>query len=63
MEKSLSNYFDKFSVAEWIEQHIKPIIKSIEDLNKKSEILTSVNSWPQRPLGFEDGSKKNQHKN
>ena len=43
MEKYLSNYFDKFSMAEWIEQYIKPIINLIEDLNIKREVLNSIN--------------------
>jgi len=63
MEKSLFNYFHKFSVAEWIEHHIKAIIKFIENLNKKLEILASISSWHQWPLGLEDGSKENQQKN
>jgi hypothetical protein len=53
MEKSLFNYFHKFSVAEWIEHR----------LNKKLEILASISSWHQWPLGLEDGSKENQQEN
>ncbi len=32
------NYFDKFSVAQWIEQYIKVIIKAIKDFNKRPKI-------------------------
>ena len=63
LEKTLSNYYDRFTVAEWIEQHIRPMVKSLEDLIKKSEILTSVKTWPQRPLGFEDLFQKEKRKN
>ena len=43
MERSLSIYFDKFSMAEWIEQYIKPITNLIEDLNNKRDVLNSIN--------------------
>jgi len=61
MENSLSNYFDKVSVAKKTKQHIR-IIKKIGD-SKKSQILTIVSSWPQRLLGFEGWSKKYQQQN
>jgi hypothetical protein len=38
MKKSMFNYFDKFSVAQWIEQYIKVIIKAIKDFNKRPKI-------------------------
>ena len=47
-EKSLLAYFDRYTVDEWIEQHIKPLIKSVEDLNKKAEVLTSKTAWPHK---------------
>ncbi len=38
MKKSMFNYFDTFSVAQWIEPHIKEIVKAIKDLNKRPKI-------------------------
>ncbi len=38
MKKSMFNYFDTFSVTQWIEQHIKVIIKAIKDFNKRTKI-------------------------
>ena len=60
-EKSLLAYFDRYTVDEWIEQHIKPLIKSVEDLNKKAEVLTSKTAWPQRPLGFKETVEKDKN--
>ena len=54
VEKALSSFFDGYTVAEWIEQHIKPMIRTIDDLHNRATILTSVTSWPQRPLGYQN---------
>ena len=58
IEKALSVFFDQYTVGEWIEQHITPMIKTMEDLNNRAQILTSITSWPQRPLDFKKEDKK-----
>ncbi len=46
------DYFDKFSVTQWIEQHIKVIIKAIKDLTKRTEILNSMSILASEAVGI-----------
>jgi len=60
LEKTLSTYFDWYTVDEWIEQHIKPMIKAMDELNDRANVLLSASSWPQRPLGKNKKDRKRQ---
>uniref|UniRef100_A0A1B6C721 beta-N-acetylhexosaminidase n=1 Tax=Clastoptera arizonana TaxID=38151 RepID=A0A1B6C721_9HEMI len=47
---SLGEVFDAFTVAEWIEQKIYPMISKLEDISKDANILKSHRIWPKRPF-------------
>lgn len=49
-EDALSQVFDKFTVAEWIEQNIYPSILKLEKLKEHAESLRKARTWPVRPL-------------
>ena len=47
---TLSNYYDKYTTEEWIEQHIIPLSGMIGELTSRANILTEDSVWPRRPL-------------
>ena len=54
--KSLGQFYDQFTVEEWLEQHIKPLQERIDQLMRFARNLTEKIAWPRRPLnsgGFE----------
>ena len=57
MFKSLGQFYDNYTVEEWLEQHIKPLELRIDDLMTKAKSLTEKKVWPRRPLGFEKDSR------
>ena len=48
--KSLGQFFDHYTVDEWIEQHLKPLEIQVDDLMEKAKTLNSKSVWPKRPL-------------
>ena len=50
LAKSLGQFFDHFTVDEWIEQHVKPLVQQVEQLMDKAKNLNSKTIWPRRPL-------------
>ena len=48
--KSLGQFYDQYTVEEWLEQHIKPLQERIDQLMKMARNLTEKISWPRRPL-------------
>jgi hypothetical protein len=51
MGKSLSQFYDHYTVDEWLEQHMKPLEDNLDKLMNMARSLTEKNSWQRRPLG------------
>lgn len=49
-KNSLSEYFDEFTIDEWIEQRIQPINDKVSYLENVNNHLVSWRNWPRRPL-------------
>lgn len=49
-QSSLSEFYDDYTVAEWIEQKIYPMISELEKLKKSAKELKQRKSWQSRPL-------------
>ncbi len=47
---ALEDVFDKYTIAEWIEQNIYPTARKMEELQKAVLNLKSMRTWPRRPL-------------
>lgn len=47
---SLTDIFDTYTVAEWIEQKIYPMTLQLEKLQKDATMLKSIHIWPKRPF-------------
>lgn len=49
-EDALKEVFDKYTVAEWIEQNIYPYLLKMEKVMKDGIELKKARTWPRRPL-------------
>lgn len=47
----LLEYFDNYTVEEWIEQRIQPLAEKLSYLENISNQLVSKRNWPRRPFG------------
>ena len=45
---ALAEMFDRFTVAEWIEQKVYPMYKRLGQLRQAADQLRTVSSWPSR---------------
>ena len=50
LAKSLGQFYDQFTVEEWLEQHIKPLEDRVGNLMKTARTLTERIVWQRRPL-------------
>ncbi|XP_050547606.1 hexosaminidase D-like isoform X4 [Daktulosphaira vitifoliae] len=50
IQESLTGIFDKFTISEWIEQKIYPMVKELEKIQKEAHDLKLKKTWPKRPL-------------
>lgn len=48
--EALFDWFDEWTIGEWIELHIWPMLSKLETLNKEAESMKRVKHWPARPL-------------
>uniref|UniRef100_A0A2P2I1L9 beta-N-acetylhexosaminidase n=1 Tax=Hirondellea gigas TaxID=1518452 RepID=A0A2P2I1L9_9CRUS len=48
--EALIDWFDEWTIGEWIEQQIWPMLSTLETLRKESESMKRVKYWPVRPL-------------
>ena len=48
----MSLIYDKYTVDEWMEQHIEPLMKMLTSLMQRAQTLTNADIWPRRPLNF-----------
>ena len=49
--------YDKYTVDEWMEQHIGPLMKMLTSLMQRAQTLTNSDIWARRPLNFDKLSK------
>ena len=49
-QQALSEIYDDYTVAEWIEQKIYPLHKDLNDFKARAESLKRRNTWPRRPF-------------
>ncbi|XP_046658551.1 hexosaminidase D-like [Homalodisca vitripennis] len=47
---ALAEVFDAYTVAEWIEQKLYPMVVQLEDMQKDATMLKSFRIWPKRPF-------------
>lgn len=47
---TMNDVFDKFTIAEWVEQRIYPYILELEKIQNESSALKVTNIWENRPL-------------
>jgi hypothetical protein len=60
LRRTLPHYFDQFTVDEWLEQNVDPLIEAVDSLNSRAASLTSSLSWPRRPIVSANGAKDNE---
>ncbi|XP_025194416.1 hexosaminidase D [Melanaphis sacchari] len=49
-QESMTGIFDKYTISEWIEQRIYPMIREMEKIHNEARELKSKKTWPKRPL-------------
>lgn len=47
---ALREVFDKYTIAEWIEQKMYPLVQQMEQLQRVTQKLKAIKIWPRRPL-------------
>lgn len=50
IQESLTGIFDKYTISEWIEQRIYPMVRELEKIQKQAHDLKAKKTWPKRPL-------------
>ncbi|KAF2359829.1 Glycoside hydrolase superfamily, partial [Trinorchestia longiramus] len=48
--EALIDWFDEWTIGEWVEQHLWPLLSRLETIQKESERMKRVRYWPARPL-------------
>uniref|UniRef100_A0A0P4WPB1 beta-N-acetylhexosaminidase n=2 Tax=Scylla olivacea TaxID=85551 RepID=A0A0P4WPB1_SCYOL len=48
--EALAEWFDDWTVGEWLEQHIWPLLNRLQTLQREAESMKAVKYWPARPL-------------
>ena len=46
---ALSEVYDRYTVAEWIEQKVYPLYSKLENIRREADNLRTVRYWPARP--------------
>ena len=46
---ALSEMYDRYTVAEWMEQKVYPMHSKLVNMRRKGEIMRSIRTWPARP--------------
>lgn len=47
---AMAEWFDNWTIGEWIEQHVWPLLNKLQTLKRESESMKNVRNWPARPL-------------
>lgn len=50
LKRVLQHYFDPFTVEEWLEENVDPLVVRVDDMNDRAAVLTSSMTWPRRPI-------------
>ncbi|XP_045583050.1 hexosaminidase D-like isoform X2 [Procambarus clarkii] len=48
--EALAEWYDDWTVGEWLEQHVWPLLKRLQTLQREAESMKAVRYWPARPL-------------
>lgn len=51
-EEAMHDVYDNWTIKEFIELHMKPLIHELDKIEKKGSILTKFKVWPRRPLPY-----------
>lgn len=51
-EHTMAEIYDKWTIGEFIEIHIKPILDDLLLIEKKTKDLMGIKVWPRRPLTY-----------
>ena len=46
----MAQYFDQFTVDEWLEQKVDPLTEKMASLQHFVQVLVARNTWPRRPI-------------
>lgn len=49
-QDAMQDIFDGYTISEWVEQRIYPMIKELERLQQDASALKAARNWPARPL-------------
>lgn len=49
-QESMTGIFDKYTISEWIEQRVYPMIRELEKIHNEARDLKAKKTWPKRPL-------------
>lgn len=50
--EAMHDVYDKWTINEFIELHIKPLMVELGEIEKKGSILSKFRVWPRRPLPY-----------
>lgn len=49
-EEAMHSVYDKWTIQEFIELHIKPLMDELSEIEKNGDVLSKFRVWPRRPL-------------
>ncbi len=52
-EEAMRDVYDRWTIKEFIELHIKPLMDELSEIERKGNILTKFRIWPRRPLPYD----------
>ena len=50
VEETFIEAFDEYTISEFTEQKLNPLIKELEQIKANAILLKETNEWPRRPL-------------
>ena len=48
--QAMSVVYDKYTIQEWMEQHVDTLVQDVKDLMGRAKALIDKDIWPRRPL-------------
>jgi hexosaminidase len=54
LSEVMSDFYDDYTIGEFIEQNIYPFIRELDDLDKKAQQLRRIKNFPVRPLPYSE---------
>ena len=48
--QAMSVVYDKYTIQEWMEQHVDTLLQDVKDLMGRAKSLIDKDIWPRRPL-------------